>query len=154
MPATQTKKYRCAVVSVVPFHPGTRAMPVEPWDDSSVHARELLEAKKALREHGIEATLLEPAGDPARTIERIAREGEYDTIVIGSRSRRFGGQSVLFAADDREIHPLIPCQPISSTQLASAAWTPPSPALTTVGLAGIHLLVHFNSEGASLTKDA
>ena len=74
-----------AVVSVVPFHPGTRAMPVEPWDDSSVHARELLEAKKALREHGIEATLLEPAGDPARTIERIAREGEYDTIVIGSR---------------------------------------------------------------------
>ncbi len=73
-----------SVISVVPFHPGTRS-PVDPWDDSSVHAKELLEAKKLLREHGIEAELLEPAGDPARTIERIAKEGGYDTIVMGSR---------------------------------------------------------------------
>ena len=29
--------------------------------------------------------LLEPLGDPARTIERIAVEGGFDTIVIGSR---------------------------------------------------------------------
>jgi nucleotide-binding universal stress UspA family protein len=73
-----------SVVSVVPFHPGTRS-PIDPWDDSSVHAKELLEAKKLLRENGIEADLLEPAGDPARTIERIAREGGFDTIVMGSR---------------------------------------------------------------------
>lgn len=73
-----------SVISVVPFHPGTRT-PIDPWDDSSVHAKELLEAKKLLREHGIEAELLEPAGDPARTIERVAKEGGYDTIVIGSR---------------------------------------------------------------------
>ncbi len=73
-----------SVISVVPFHPGTRA-PIDPWDDSSVHAKELLEAKKTLREHGIEAELLEPAGDPARTIERVAREGSFDTIVMGSR---------------------------------------------------------------------
>ena len=73
-----------AVISVVPFHPGTRT-PIDPWDDSSVHAKELLEAKKLLREHGIEAELLEPAGDPARTIERVAKEGGYDTIVMGSR---------------------------------------------------------------------
>lgn len=73
-----------SVVSVVPFHPGTRS-PIDPWDDSSVHARELLEAKKLLREHGIEAVLLEPAGDPGRTIERVAREGDFDTIVMGSR---------------------------------------------------------------------
>lgn len=72
------------VVSVVPFHPGTSA-PFDPWDDATVHARELLDAKRLLRESGIEAELLEPAGDPARTIERIAREGGYDTIVIGSR---------------------------------------------------------------------
>lgn len=73
-----------SVISVVPYHPGTRS-PVDPWDDSSVHAKELLEAKKLLREKGIEAELLEPAGDPARTIERVAKEGGFDTIVMGSR---------------------------------------------------------------------
>ena len=73
-----------SVISVVPFRPGTR-VPVDPWDDETVHAKELLEAKQLLREHGIEAELLEPAGDPARTIEKVAREGGYDTIVIGSR---------------------------------------------------------------------
>ena len=71
------------VVSVVPVHPG-RA-PIDPWDDTTVHAQELLEAKKVLREAGIEAELLEPAGDPAKTIERIAADGGYDTIVMGSR---------------------------------------------------------------------
>ena len=73
-----------SVISVVPFRPGTRA-PIDPWDDSAVHAKELLEAKKTLREHGIEAELIEPAGDPARTIERVARDGGFDTIVMGSR---------------------------------------------------------------------
>jgi len=71
------------VVSVVPVHPG-RA-PIDPWDDRTVHAEELLEARKLLREAGIEATLIEPGGDPAKTIERIADERHFDTIVIGSR---------------------------------------------------------------------
>jgi nucleotide-binding universal stress UspA family protein len=71
------------VISVVPTRPG-RA-PIDPWDDRSVHAEELLEARKLLREAGIEATMIEPGGDPARTIERIAEERDYDTIVIGSR---------------------------------------------------------------------
>lgn len=72
-----------SVVSVVPVHPGRS--PIDPWDDTTVHAQELLEAKKLLREQGFEAELIEPAGDPARTIERIAEEGGFDTIVIGSR---------------------------------------------------------------------
>ncbi len=72
-----------SVVSVVPVHPG-RA-PVEPWDDSAVHAQELLEARSLLRQKGIEADLMEPAGDPARTIEHIAAEGGFDAIVLGSR---------------------------------------------------------------------
>jgi len=72
-----------AVVSVVPTHPGR--FPVDPWDDTSVHAQELLEARRMLREKGIEAELIEPTGDPAPTIERIAEEGAYDTVVIGSR---------------------------------------------------------------------
>lgn len=71
------------VVSVVPVHPGRS--PIDPWDDRSVHAEELLEARKLLREAGIEATMIEPGGDPARTIERVAEERGYDTIVIGSR---------------------------------------------------------------------
>ena len=38
-----------------------------------------------LTEHGITAPLLEPAGATAPTIERIAEEGGFDTVVIGSR---------------------------------------------------------------------
>ena len=71
------------VISVVPVHPG-RA-PIDPWDDRTVHAEELLEARKALRDVGIEAELLEPGGDPAKMIEQLADERGYDTIVIGSR---------------------------------------------------------------------
>jgi nucleotide-binding universal stress UspA family protein len=71
------------VISVVPIRPG-RA-PMDPWDDRTVHAEELLEARKLLREAGIEAELLEPGGDPAKTIERMADERGYDTIVIGTR---------------------------------------------------------------------
>jgi nucleotide-binding universal stress UspA family protein len=72
-----------SVVSVIPVHPG-RA-PIDPWDDQVVHAQELQEAKRVLAEHGIIAELLEPAGDPAATIERIAEEGGFDTVVVGSR---------------------------------------------------------------------
>jgi len=72
-----------SVVSVVPYHPG-RA-PIDPWDDDAVHMRELEEARRILIQHGIEAEVLEPIGDPARTIERIARDGGFDTVVIGSR---------------------------------------------------------------------
>ena len=72
-----------AVVSVVPVHPGR--FPVDPWDDTSVHAQELIEARRLLREKGIEAELIEPSGDPATPIERIAEEGGFDTVVLGSR---------------------------------------------------------------------
>lgn len=72
-----------SVVSVVPFHPG-RA-PMDPWDDAAVHAQALEEAKQILAEHGMEADLLEPIGDPAATIERIANDGGFDTVVVGSR---------------------------------------------------------------------
>lgn len=71
------------VISVVPAKTGHA--PVDPWDDRTVHAEELLEARRALREAGIDAEMLEPGGDVARTIERVAEERGYDTIVIGSR---------------------------------------------------------------------
>lgn len=72
-----------SVVSVVPFHPG-RA-PMDPWDDAAVHAQALDEARQILAERGMTADLLEPIGDPAATIERIANDGGYDTVVVGSR---------------------------------------------------------------------
>ena len=72
-----------AVVSVVPVRTG-RA-PIDPWDDREVHTNELLEAKAILAERMITAELLEPYGDPAMTIERIAEEGRYDLVVVGSR---------------------------------------------------------------------
>jgi nucleotide-binding universal stress UspA family protein len=71
------------VVSVTPVHSG-RA-PIDPWDDRPVHLAELREAQQSLREQGIEPELLSPAGDPARTIERIATEGNFDTVILGSR---------------------------------------------------------------------
>jgi nucleotide-binding universal stress UspA family protein len=83
--ADLAKKFEASVtvVSVVPVHPG-RA-PIDPWDDPTVHHSQLHEASEALRELGIEAELMEPAGDPAVTIERIAARGDFDTIVIGAR---------------------------------------------------------------------
>jgi len=72
-----------SVVSVVPLGPDGR--PSEPWDGGEEHARELHEAARELADRGLQVDLLEPLGDPARTIERIAEEGAFDTIVIGSR---------------------------------------------------------------------
>lgn len=81
-----------SVVSVVPYHPGR--VGIDPWDDDAVHAQELADARRILSEHGIEPELLEPVGDPARTIERIARDGGFDTVVVGSRG--LGALSRLF----------------------------------------------------------
>ncbi len=72
---------RVDVVSVVPEGFGHVDGPsAEPAVE---HARELVEARSVLRRRGIEAGLIEPAGDPAQTIERLASERGYDTIVVG-----------------------------------------------------------------------
>jgi nucleotide-binding universal stress UspA family protein len=81
-----------SVVSVVPVHPGR--FPTDPWDDTATHAEELLEARRTLRAQGIEAELIEPSGDPARTIERIAEEGDYDMVVVGSRGLGVVGRAL------------------------------------------------------------
>ena len=83
--ADLAKRYgaEVGVVSVIPVHPAPIGM--DPWDDRAEHERELTEAQALLRDQGIEPALIEPYGDPALTIERIATERDYDTIVIGSR---------------------------------------------------------------------
>jgi nucleotide-binding universal stress UspA family protein len=73
------------VISVVPIR--TMTMGVDPWDDRTVHEDELRDAQERLRQQGIEPELIEPYGDPAWTIERIAAERDFDTIVIGSRGQ-------------------------------------------------------------------
>jgi nucleotide-binding universal stress UspA family protein len=72
-----------SVVSVVPERVGR--LPSDPWDDRDVHMAELLEAKRELAVAGIEAELIEPAGDPALSIERIADAGGFDMVVVGTR---------------------------------------------------------------------
>ena len=72
-----------AVVSVVPVHPGR--VPIDPWDDTPVHASQLAEAKGLFMAKGIEPALIERAGDPAHTIEQMAQDGGYDMVVVGSR---------------------------------------------------------------------
>jgi nucleotide-binding universal stress UspA family protein len=74
---------RVDVISVVPVRPGR--FPVDPWDDTTVHAAELREAQRLLSEHGLRSELVESMGDPAKTIEHYAHEHGYDAIVIGSR---------------------------------------------------------------------
>ena len=84
------------VVSVIPIY--AASMGVNPWDDREVHDAALRDAQTRLREGGIEAELIEPYGDPARAIEKIAEERDFDTIVVGSRGEggivRFLGGSV------------------------------------------------------------
>jgi len=72
-----------SVVSVVPFQPGR--IPVDPLDDVTIHRQELEEARSLLALQGIEAETIEPVGVPAKTIERIALDGGFDTVVVGSR---------------------------------------------------------------------
>ena len=83
MDLTKTFDASLSVVSVVPVRNGRS--PFDPWDDMSVHVQELVEARQLLREAGIDAELIEPEGDPAKEIEKIARVGNFDTVVIGSR---------------------------------------------------------------------
>jgi nucleotide-binding universal stress UspA family protein len=73
---------RVDVVSVVPE--GFGRVDGQAEEPAVEHARELVEARGILRDHGVEAGLIEPAGDPAETIERLAVERGYDTIVVGS----------------------------------------------------------------------
>jgi nucleotide-binding universal stress UspA family protein len=81
-----------SVVSVVPTRPGRS--PIDPWDDTEVHTHELLDAGRLLREEGIEAHLIETAGSVPDRIEKIASDGGYDAIVVGSRGLSMLGRAL------------------------------------------------------------
>jgi nucleotide-binding universal stress UspA family protein len=80
------------VLSVVPVHPG-RA-PIDPWDDSHVHAEELVQARRLLREEGIEAKLVESAGNVPEIIERFAEAGSFDAVIVGTRGLGMIGRTL------------------------------------------------------------
>lgn len=82
---------RVDVVSVVPE--GFGAVDDAGEEPAVAHARELVEARTVLRRRGIEAGLIEPAGDPAATIERLAAERGYDTIVVGGNRQSRNGHA-------------------------------------------------------------
>ena len=92
--AEMTRRFGAAltVLSVVPVHPG-RA-PIDPWDDSHVHADELVEARRLLREQGIEARLVESAGNVPEIIERFAEAGSFDAVIVGSRGLGILGRAL------------------------------------------------------------
>ena len=72
-----------SVISVTPWR--RDRVPLDPWDDAEVHAKALKAAATWLSHRGLTAELLSPAGDPAQTIEEVAKAGAFDTIVVGSR---------------------------------------------------------------------
>jgi nucleotide-binding universal stress UspA family protein len=71
------------VVSVIPFRAGRG--PMAPWDDRETHDLELQDAVRRLAMLGLTCTTIEPVGAVAPEIERVAREGSYDLVVVGSR---------------------------------------------------------------------
>jgi nucleotide-binding universal stress UspA family protein len=92
--AEMTRRFGAAltVLSVVPVHPGR--VPIDPWDDSHAHAEELVEARRLLREEGIEAKLVESAGNVPEVIERFAEAGSFDAVVVGSRGLGMLGRAL------------------------------------------------------------
>ncbi len=88
------------VVSVVPPWPGDLtggpllAASIPP-DDAAVHIDQLREAEAALDACGVSAELCAPEGDPARTIEQLAEEGDIDMIVLGGRRLGLLGRLLL-----------------------------------------------------------
>lgn len=83
--AELARKFRATVgvVSVVPARPGRTEF--DPWDNMPVPTAKSAEAEAILARFGIKPVLFDVVGDPARTIEEIAEDGGYDTVVVGSR---------------------------------------------------------------------
>jgi nucleotide-binding universal stress UspA family protein len=72
-----------AVISVVPLLPDRGRASIAPWDGPEVHRERLEEAREYLERSGIEPELIEAVGEPAPTIEAVAEQRGFDTVVIG-----------------------------------------------------------------------
>ena len=65
-----------AVVSVVPAD-------LAEDEEAMLRSRILRDARHFLADRGVDAEVLEPAGDAANKIEQITVEGGFDTVVMG-----------------------------------------------------------------------
>jgi nucleotide-binding universal stress UspA family protein len=75
-----------AAIGVVCVSPWRRdSFPVDLWDDPGAREKALNAAGDWLAARGLSAELLSPAGELAQTIQSVAEDGEFDTIVVGSR---------------------------------------------------------------------
>ena len=75
-----------AILSVVP--PDARGSKSGGHVGLRPHAHEdVARAHKFLRERGLESEMLMESGDPSEEIARVAAEGGFDMIVVGSRER-------------------------------------------------------------------
>ena len=79
-----------SVVSVVPVHPGR--VPIDPWDDTAIHADELVEARSSCARPASRPSSSSPSGDPAKTIERI--DGRTAGSTPSSSARAASGRSI------------------------------------------------------------
>ncbi len=87
--ATLTKVFGAslAVISLAPPRPralvGERSPLAISLDGTFRRADQLHDAEATLAGCGVSAELLEPEGDPAEAVERLARDGGVDMIVLG-----------------------------------------------------------------------
>src|SRR3954465_3314763 len=104
----QTYRARLSMVAVVPPPPLLAWQ--APGGMRGVHDAEQTELAEALRvaadgvpdDLSVTTQLLD--GDPARTILRVAREGDHDVIVMGSRGRGRVSAALLGSVSNRVMH--------------------------------------------------
>jgi nucleotide-binding universal stress UspA family protein len=90
----RSKDAEITILSVVP--PDARGSKSGGHVGLRPHAHEdVARAHKFLRERGIPAEMQMMSGDPVGEISRVAGDGGYDLIVVGSRGRTAVGELVL-----------------------------------------------------------
>jgi nucleotide-binding universal stress UspA family protein len=92
------------VISVVPVLQGAgRGGGIDPTSGTEEHKRLLNDARAALDGLGVKAETVEAVGHPAETICRVAEEGGFDTIVMGSRGLNVVERFLIGSVSDRVI---------------------------------------------------
>ncbi|MFO7262522.1 MAG: universal stress protein [Bacillota bacterium] len=82
-----------------------QALNIDPMALSEQQAQELLEEESApLKEAGISFDTQVAVGDPGTEICRVAQEGGYDLIIVGSRGRNQFAEIVLGSVSNRVLH--------------------------------------------------
>lgn len=82
-----------------------QSLNIDPMALSEQQAQEQLEEDTApLKEAGIDYDTIVAVGDPGTEICRVAKEGEFDLVVVGSRGRNQFAEIVLGSVSNRVLH--------------------------------------------------